>query len=122
MSCQTVPIFCFHFLRHKRKSARNVFHLVMLVGVPLRILLSRTVSRRKQRGKTQGIENPVQERECNKILVELLACSVRTGQTNQNSSFHLGPVCLHNKSELITTYLNFEVGKRNGLSLKMIQL
>ena len=73
MGCQTVPIFCFHFLGHKKKSARNVFHLVMLVGVPVRILLSRTVSRRKQRGKTQGIENPVQERECNKNLVELLS-------------------------------------------------
>ena len=102
MGYQTVSIFCFHFLGRKKKSARNVFHLVMSVGVPVRILLSRIVSRRKQRGKTQGIENPVhvQERECNKNLVELLACSVRTGETNQNSPFHLGPVCLHNKSEL----------------------
>ena len=59
MGYQTVSIFCFHFLGHKKKSARNVFRLVMSVRVPVRILLSRTVSRRKQRGKTQGIENPV---------------------------------------------------------------
>ena len=124
VGCQTVPIFCLHFLGHRKKSARSVFNLVMPVGVPVRILLSRTVSRRRRCGKTQGIENPVQESECNKNLMELLACSVRTGETNQNSPLHLGPVCLYNKNELITTctYLDFEIGKRNGFSLKMIQL
>ena len=57
----------------KRKIREMFFYLVMLE------LLSRTVNRSRRRGKTQGIENPVQESQYHKNLIEL-ACSVRTGK------------------------------------------
>ena len=67
---QTVPIFCFHFLTHKKKKGEKDF-LFSHVGVLVRILLSRTVNRSRRRGKTQEIENPAQESKCNKDHVEL---------------------------------------------------
>ena len=73
INCQTVLIFCFHFLGHKKKKSEKCFSF----PGPVRILLSRTVIRSRRRGKAQGIENPAQESQCINNLIGL-ACSLRT--------------------------------------------